>query len=305
MESTYFFAPPRRGGYIVFGTLLFLSSAGFAWQVLQSASGVLAVQLSRRLPWMLLFTAVFVLAVYAFRALQGAYYLLMRDGIVLHWGLREVTITAYDILWMAPAETLEAPLPKPWLRLPGAWLGSGQFTDPSLGKVEYLASGGQGLVVIATPSGAFVVSPDNAAHFLQAFAALNELGSVAPLPSRDIRPGDWLGESWQQPGVRFLWLGSLALVLAVWSLALWGMAHFPRLSLGFTAWGAPRSPVPSGSLVLLPVLYTFFLALDWLSGQFFYRRQEEHLLSYVLWSAALLSGLGFLWAVVLIVRQGG
>ena len=303
MERAYEFAPPRRAGYITLGILLSLFSALFAWQILQSAAGPLAVQLSRRFPWMLLSAAGFTLAAYAFRSLQGAYYLLSRDGAVLHWGLREVTISAYDMLWMAPLENLEAPLSRPWIRLPGAWLGRGQYDDPALGRVEYLASTGKGLVAIATPSGVFVVSPDERERFLQTFAALTELGSIAPLAPRDVHPGDWLGETWRQPLVRSLWLGSLGLALSLWGLALWGMSRYPRLALGFTAAGSLRAPVPSASLVLLPLLYTFFLTLDWVSGQFFYQQEERRLLAYALWSAALLTGFGFLWAIVGILQH--
>ncbi len=302
VEHTYLFTPSRRTGYITLGALIIFFSALFAWQVLQSATGSLSAQLSRRFPWMLLSAGGLTLAAYAFRALQGAYYLLSRDGAVLHWGLREVAISAYDILWMAPPENLEFSLPRPWIRLPGAWLGGGQYSDPALGRVEYLASGGKHLVAIATPSGVFVVSPEEPERFLQTFAALAELGSIAPLSPQDIRPGDWLGQSWQHPSVRFLWLASLGLALGLWGMALWGMSRYPRLALGFTAQGNFRAPVPAGSLVLLPLLYSFFLALDWISGQFFYQQEEKRFLAYVLWSAALLTGLGFFGALAGILR---
>ncbi len=297
--DAYEFLPPQRSGTIFLGGTLSIVLAAFLWQVWQSARGPLTQQLSRHGPWVLALGVIMVGLAYAFRALQGAFYLLSRDGLVIHWGLREVAISTYDILWIAPLEQIR-PAP-PLVRLPGAWLGRAWRSLPQLGRVEYLASGRKGALVVAAAQGAFVISPRDARRFLETFRALNELGSVSPLSGRDIRPGDWLGEAWQAGPTRVLWLSTLGALGAVWVATFWGMGRVSRVSLGFTAGIIPRPPIPAGSLILLPILSTFFAWLDWVSGQFLFRRDRA--LAYLFWSVALLTNLGMLGAVLLLVLR--
>ncbi len=297
---TYTYLPPRRGGTLFQGLLLALSTTAFLWQTWESARGPLSAQLSIHGPWML-FAALCSLALaYTFRALQGAYYLLSRDGLILHWGLREVTLSTYDILWVAPLESLSAAPPGPLLRLPGAWLGRAWRSDPNLGRVEYLGSRGSPALAVATSGGTFIITPQDVQGFLETFAALNELGSVAPLTSRSISPGEWLVQGWNAAPTRWLWGGALALLLLIWLAAFRGMGRVERIALGFTASRLPRTPVPAGSLILLPLLGTFFTAVDWVSGQFLYRR--DRMLAYLFWSAAALTNLGLLGALLLLLR---
>ncbi len=299
--DSYEYLPPQRSGIIFLGALLSVITAAFLWQVWQSARSPLTQQLSQHGPWALLFGVLMLGLGYAFRALQGAFYLLSRDGLVIHWGLREVAISTYDILWIAPLADLPAPPPSPLVRLPGAWLGRAWRRDPQHGQVEYLAAQRKGALFIATAQGAFVISPQSPQDFLKTFSALNELGSVSPLPTRDIHPGDWLGQAWHARPTRILWLSTLTAVIAVWLLAFWGMGRTTQVSLGFTAGILPRPPIPSGSLVLFPILGTFFALVDWASGQFLYRRDTA--LAYFFWSIALLTNLGLLGAGLLLLSR--
>ncbi|GAB4530063.1 MAG: hypothetical protein Fur0018_17090 [Anaerolineales bacterium] len=297
-EDVLTFVPPRRGGVLFHVGALAGVGAALLWLGWRVAQGPLAVQLGRRLPLMVaLLLALFVL-LYTLRALQGAAYHLSRDGLVLHWGLREVSLSACDVLWVSPLDALGAPLPVPWIRWPGAWLGRAVRRSQMLGRVEYLAAGGRHLLAIGTPQGTYVISPQRPADFLQAFVALSELGSTTPLPTRSLTPGDWLGTAWRNRTVRLLWMLDVFVFAALWLLTLWGISSRTQVSLGFTPGGQPRAPLPATSLILLPVLYTFFVLLDWVSGQFFFQSEEMTPLAYVLWSAGVLTGIGFLAGLV-------
>jgi len=167
--------------------------------------------------------------------------------------------------------------------------------------VEYLASRGRPALALATSEGTFIITPRDMAGFLETFAALNELGSVTPLASRSISPGEWLVQGWNAAPTRWLWGSALALLLLAWLAAFRGMGRVERIALGFTASRLPRPSVPASSLILLPLLGAFFTAVDWVSGQFLYRR--DRMLAYLFWSAAALTNLGLLAALLLLLSR--
>ncbi len=298
MQEVFTFTPSRRRGVLFhFIALLVVGTALFG-QIWRSAQGPLALQLSRRLPWMAALVLLFLVLAYTLRSLQGAYYQLSRDGLVLHWGLREIRLSAYDVLWVAPLENLAPHPASPRIRWPGAWLGRTWRTSPALGRVEYLASGGDSLLAIGSSQGIYVISPQRRQAFLETFAALNELGSTTPIETYAVSPGAWLGSAWRYPIIRGLWLLTAVLLVVLWLLALWGIGARSQVSLGFTPTGVPRVPLPATSLILLPVLYTFFAFLDWISGQFLFLKEESARLAYVLWTVSVLLGGIFLFALV-------
>lgn len=298
MQEVFTFTPPRRRGVFFHFIALLVIGTTLFWQIWRSAQGPLALQLSRRLPWMAALVLLLLVLTYTLRALQGAYYQLSRDGLVFHWGLREIRLSAYDVLWVAPLDDIAPPPAAPWIHWPGAWLGRTWRTPPTLGRVEYLASGGDSLLAVGSTQGIYVISPQRRQAFLETFAALSELGSTTPIETYAVSPGEWLGSAWHYPIIRGLWLLTALLFVVLWLLALWGMGARSQVSLGFTPTGAPRAPLPATSVILLPVLYTFFAFLDWISGQFLFRQEENARMAYVLWTASVILGGVFLFALV-------
>lgn len=240
--------------------------------------------------------------IYRFFALHSSAYGLERDGIHLRWGLRSEDIPMTSVLWVRTDREQNRSLPLPWLRLPGAVLGSRSL--PGYGEIEFLADRSQGLVLIATPGRVFAISPADAEEFLMAFQRLTELGSLTPLQPRSVYPTFLLTRAWATRPARALLLGGLVLSLAllVWvSLAIPGRN---QVGLGFGPDGLPRSPVPAVQLLLLPVLNTLIVLTDLFLGLFFFRRDEGHPLAYLMWSGVLAIPFLFLVAVFFILRSG-
>jgi hypothetical protein len=157
------FEPPRRRGIIlhVTASLILLASGGtlfyFAMQEQVGTYFVLFLLFS------LILLGALPLVVYRGYALQTAYYILERDGLRLHWGLREEDIPLPDIEWIRPADELGFDLPRPLLVWPGALLGVRRVEG--LGLVEFLASELETMILVATPNKVFAISPQDPGAF--------------------------------------------------------------------------------------------------------------------------------------------
>ncbi len=300
MDETQTFTPSRRNGLIF---------AGVTIPALTLASGVVFARVTQAQigPEFLLylFLAVFIAApipLMGYRAfsLSRAAYHLHRDGVNIQWGLRVENIPMTAVEWVRKSSDLEEKQPRPWLRWPGAVLGTRRL--PESGQiVEFLADNTSRLVLIATPERIYAISPANADEFLIAFQRLIELGSLDPIPARSVYPAFLLGQLWADRPARILVLGGALLSLG---LLIWvGLAvpNHPEVSLGFSSDGSPLNPVPGVQLFLLPVVDAFFFLAGTGLGLYFYRRDGGKPVAYLLWSSGALMGALFLAGLAFIL----
>lgn len=293
------FLPPKRRGFAVHAILILALS-------LISLAGLFSIGstrqgLGRLLP---LLTAVLALApipflAYRLYALARARYSLTRTSLVLRWGLRLEEIPLSDIEWMRMADDLTKPLSRPFLPLPGAVLG--MHAHPDLGQVEFLASEGRRLLLVATADHVFAISPQNPAGLLQAFARATELGSFSSAAPRSEYPSFVLGNAWSQPYVRFVWLigAFLNVGLFIWVSLL--VPTIPTVALGVAGSSSSVQPVPATQLFLLPVSSLALMAGGWLAGLYLYRWERERPLAFAVWTSSALTAALFLLAVFFVV----
>ncbi len=313
------FYPPQRNGLIFHAGVILLLGAASLWGLHQATRTQVGPLFLLYLLPALFALALLPVAVYRAFALLRAYYVVERDGLRLHWGLRAEDIPMDEVLWVRRATEAEMALPLPWLRLPGAWLGVKRL--PNGTQVEYLAAERRNLLLIATPERLYAISPEQAEEFLSAVRRFTELGSLTPIPRRSVYPAYLWMRIWATPPARLLLILGLLfslLLLVVVSLSVPSRA---TLSMGFRPDGTPRDLVPSVQLVLLPLVNAFFFLGNILLGMFFFRRalQGEHqpaphppnllvemqtsrVLAYTLWGVAGLTPLLLLFAVYFILR---
>ncbi|MBU1660214.1 MAG: PH domain-containing protein [Chloroflexi bacterium] len=302
MNDAFTFYPPRRGGNIFHLSAIIALTLGGVWGLYETAyaADIGPVFLSYLFPALLAIPLV-PLLVYRLYTLQRSVYILERDNIRLQWGLRVEIIPTNDILWVRPDSDLISSLRLPWLRWPGAVLGMRRVAGGI--PVEFLASRGRNLILIATSDRIFAVSPNDPSAFLQAYQRLTELGSLYPPQPQSVQPTFLLARIWKTRPVRYLILTSVLLSLG---LLVWVSLVIPALgqiSLGFTASGAPRAPILGIQLMLLPVLNTIFLFINLFLGLFFYRQDESQILAYLLWGNSVFVAALFLGAVYFILRS--
>ena len=296
------FLPDRRRGILyqaaVMLLLIVLGTQGL-WQASRASIGPSFV-----ISLIPLIIAALGLPLLAYRvyALQTAYYAVQREGLRLRWGLRveEIPITA--ILWVHPQEEIKENLLFPWLRWPGALLGT--RPTPGLGNVEYLASRTRGLVCIGTAERIYAISPREPAEFLRHFHRLTELGSLAPLPARSVYPALLLRRVWASRPARLLLVAGFLLSLALLVLASLAIPSRAEVHLGFHADGSPGDLVPVVQLLLLPVLNSIFFIIDLLLGLFLFRRESSQPLAYLAWGMGAILPLLFAAGIFFILRSG-
>ncbi len=299
MKEEFVFYPPVRWGLIVHaaGALALAGAGGYGlWQAFHAIIGpnfIVYLILS------LLALGLAVWLVYRAYALQGAFYVLERDGLRLHWGLRLEDIPMNTVIWARMADDLETRLPLPWQRIPGSILGS--RTLPGIGTVEFLASSWRGIVLVATSERIYAISPQNPQAFLNAFQRFMELGSLSPLPARSVFPTILITRVWQARLARYTILLGLSISLVLFIGASLAIPGRDQISLGFTPALETRDQIPAVRLMLLPVLNGFFFLADLLLGLFFFRQDERQSLAYLLWGGGTLTALLFLLGMVLVL----
>jgi hypothetical protein len=297
MSEGIAFPPPRRRGLMFHITtaIALASICGFAlfFAMGQQVGAYFALL-------MLISLITFVpLPFVAYRAyaLARASYRIERDGVRLRWGMRAEDIPLPEVEWVRRSSELATDLRLPRFSVPGAILG--RVTAADLGPVEFLASSGQDLLLIATPRCIYAISPEDAEGFLRAFQGAFEMGSLSPISPVSVLPAAYLSRIWSDRPARILLLGGFLLSLLLFvgvSLAIPTRATF---SLGFASDGQPLPPGPAAQALLLPTLCALIYLGNLAAGLFFYRRPETRLIGYLVWGSGVLSGLLFLTAALI------
>jgi hypothetical protein len=266
---------------------LILLAAGVAavlWLAFQQNVGANFVLL------LLLAVVLFVpLPLLAYRgyALLTARYSVERDGLRLRWGLRAEDIPLPEIEWVRPASDLAFDLPVPRLSWPGAILGSLNVSD--LGPVEFMASDRALLLLLATPTRVYAISPADPVGFVRAFQYATEMGSLSPIESYSARPASYLRSVWDDRLARTMLLLGAGLTVVLFVLVSLYIPGLDSVSLGFSSSGQLLPPVPAAQLLLLPLLGGFAFLMDTLAGAYFYRYDPWRPVAYLMWASSTLT----------------
>lgn len=294
------FPPGRQRGlwiHIALTILVGLASIFSLWLTFQTRVG----------PAFSLYLLLFIITAipvpilgYRAYALSRANYLLDRNTLRLIWGLRIEDIPVNNVEWVRPANNMPGNLHLPLLRLPGGILGITHQRD--IGKVEFLASEADRIILVATPGQVYAISPENSSAFLSAFQKAIEMGSLQSVHGISQHPSFVVVNAWESMPVRIIWLAGIFLNtgLLIWVTLL--IPSLEKISLGFLSDGSPRLPVPGTQLVLLPLLSIFLFIFGLIAGLFFYRRSDLHIPAIIVWISGACCALLFILAVFFIIR---
>jgi hypothetical protein len=302
VNDSFEFNPPKRSGVIFhIVCIVFL--------ILGGGIGLYRIAYADVGPTFLLYLLPIILAVplvpiliYRLSYLQNAVYKLERDSVRLQWGLRVEVIPTSTILWIQRASDLSEPIRYPWLRWPGSVLGTRKLGGDT--PVEFLASKSSDLILVATYERVYAISPKDPDEFLNAYQQLTELGSLISPQPQSVRPTSLLVGVWKTALSRYLILLGifLSIILIVWIVLV--APTRSELSLGFLPTGEPRDPIRGVRLLLLPILNSISLVINFFAGLILFRRVEQRPLAYILWgNSVLVAGL-FLIATHFILRTG-
>jgi hypothetical protein len=293
------FKPTRQRGFILhFGALLLnLAVVGFfiLQAIVQPERGFFILYL---IAGVIFFLPIPVVA-YRLFALLRSNYSVDREGIGIQWGLREEVIPMANIEWVRLASDLAFDLPLPPLIVQGAVLGARFQRD--LGHIEYIASDVSNLLLIATPSRVYAISPKDMRGFQTAFAHSAELGSIAPIPVKSSSGNFLISALLKDKITRFLLLAGIFLSFSLLIATSFIIPLRESIPLGFNPIGQVAEGSPSERLLLLPVLSLLMLVLDISLGAYLYRKEGYRIASYLTFAASVIMPLSFFGIIVFLV----
>ena len=300
MNDTYLFYPPKKTGTIfqvVVIAVLVLGSAVSLYRIAYTEVG--PTFLGYLIP-ILISIPIVLLFIYRLNALRNAMYRMERDSFHLQWGYRVEIIPTTTILWVQPAKDLAEPFHLPWFRWPGSIVGTRHLGGET--PIEFMASATNDLILIATYEKVFAISPSEPDAFIDSYRRLTELGSLVEMEAQSIHPTTIFTGIWNTPSSRNLLAISifLGIILVIWtSLAAPTRA---TISLGFTASGELREPIPSVRLILIPILNAMFWVFNFFAGLVLSRNEARRPFAYLLWGNNIIVATLFLIATFFILR---
>lgn len=284
MNEETIFRPPRRRGMIfqIGASLALLSAGGLAFWL--SIDEPISLYFIGLLLISMIFLAPVPLIIYRAIALGRATYKLEREGLRLRWGLRAEDIPLNSIEWIRPITELGFHLKLPRFTWPGALLGFASIRE--LGTIEFIAAEPENLLLIATPTRIFAISPANPKTFMRAFQRTSELGSLTPMTAFSSQPSAFARTVWKDRLVRIPVLVNFLLTLGLLIGVILIIPSRPQVSIGFESGGAPYPPTSSEKLLLLPLLAAISGGVAILTGLFYYRHSEQRMAAYILLAAS-------------------
>ncbi|MDX1600169.1 MAG: PH domain-containing protein [Anaerolineales bacterium] len=281
-------SPPRGLPLAVGLTLLALGLAFIGISLTKLADATLTPALVIWVGLPLLGGALSIWAGYQVYGVASAEYQLDREAFRLRWGL------AYELVPFGQIDEISRPAageriqPPGGLRLPGSHVGLGQVDDE---RVEFFATDLDQLLLARCSEATFAISPANPEAFLEDFLRFSRMGSVERPGRRSERPQLLPVLIWSDQWARGLLLAGLAVPFALLSyLVLTASSLPPEVPFGFLPSGEPGPAVPTGRLLLLPLVAGLVWLLDLLLGGWLYRRGADRPLSYALWSMSIVVG---------------
>jgi len=291
----YEFLPPRRNGILFQGGVILVMLLAGGYFFYRATLDQTGLDFLLHMLIALVILAPSPLLLYRLYALLNATYTLRREGLMLRWGLRREDIPLSQIEWMRPAAELGFRLPLPWLKWPGAILGTRQVGE--LGTVEFLSANLARMILVATDKRVYAISPAESNQFLSQFSQMSELGSPVPLEAQSVYPAVLLGRVMEDRLARILILagfGAGLLHLAAVVIAIHG--------LDLVLWPGSSDLAPAERMLLLPVLNGMVWLFNLILGIFLYRRGGDlKMAAYLLWGNAILIGILMLIVSLLLI----
>jgi len=283
---------------LYFGALL-LNLAALGWLALQTMSqqerGFFILYLVASMLVFLPLPVIF----YRLFSLVRAKYSMDREGLYIQWGLRAEDIPMGNIEWVRHAGDLPFRLETPPLSLPGSVVGTRMH--PDLGRIDFLASDTQDLLLIATHQQIFAISPADREGFLDAFQRSAEMGSIAPIAARTSRADFLLTALLRDRTARSFIFAGVTLSVALLILVSFLIPTRQTIPLDYNPAAQRMEATPAERLLLLPALSLLMLTADIALGSYLYRKQGLRAAAYLSFASSLILPVSFFLLIILLV----
>jgi len=232
-------------------------------------------------------------------ALFRARYVISQHGIAIRWGLRTENIPISEIEWIRLPEDFVKPIARPTFQLPGAVLTS--VYDQDLGAIEYIAAGSNQLILIATRSVIFAISPGYPESFINDFHRAAELGSFSPIPQQSTKPQLFIINLVKNKVVRSTLFISLLISLILLVTVSFLIPNLESVPLGLESSATSQEASPPERLILLPLLALLVFFGDLGYGAYLYRKEGFKNAAYIVFFSSLILPISFSILIIFIV----
>jgi len=134
-----------------------------------------------------------------------------------------------------------------------------------------------------------VLSPENPDKFIDSFSRALEMGSLSPIEAFSAKPAEFVRSVFADRVARISFIASLLLTVLLIVITSLLIPLQSSVSMGINASGVPLEPIASNRLLILPLLGSFAVVMDWGVGSFFYRKPEQRVVSYAIWVTAVVT----------------
>lgn len=287
------FEPDRRTGLLIYGgVFLFLIAAVIVSLIfLLRSVGVPFVI------FMFLFLGALggvPLIGYRLYGLMNARYVISRDGLFLRWGMREIQLPIQNIEWARTFESVGLELPAPQFHWSGIFIGNRVSNE--LGPVEFLATGLDDLLLIATPDRVYAISPKDVGGFTLTLRQAIESGSLTSVAGYSAVPVSFFSQLWESRIIKVLLAAGFVFNVGLFVVVNMVIPQQTAISMGFDLAMNPMPMIPVDSLRLLSFLSLLFGMVDFGLGMYFFRQEKLRPISYLLWGMS-----GFLPLLLIVV----
>ncbi len=248
----------------------------------------------------LIFSVPIPLFLIRLNAFNQSSYIINRDGIRLQWGKRIEEIAIADILWIRKAEDLTVPLKLPWPHWSGAIVGITEHVDG--GRIEFMASDKEALLLIGTENQVFAISPEKRENFIRIYHQKIEMGSVSPIEPISEYPSYLFNIFWSSTSAKLFLVVSILLGMGMFLWVGFAVSTRSEVFMGFSSQGFPLGPIPSTQLFLIPALNLILQGTAFLLSTYYHRINPNHTFTYILWISSTVMSVLFYIAIYLSLR---
>ena len=178
---------------------------------------------------------------------------------------------------------------------PGCLIGQGNIDGIGL-TLFYAATPVKEQTIIVTPTLAYGISPPDADNFERVFIASLQMGPSVEVEEKSVQSPHVLWPIWGDRVAHGFFLGSILLCAMLFAILCFRYPSLPNLlSMHYDAIGQVDRIVPRNEVIILPIIGLITWAVNAVLGAICYRR--ERMISYLMWSGALVVQVFFLLAL--------
>ncbi|NMB62876.1 MAG: hypothetical protein GYA18_11140 [Chloroflexi bacterium] len=206
--------------------------------------------------------------------ISRSFYGINREGLTIHWGFQKMVIPIQEIEWIRPYDQMGYTIPTPGLARLGVF--SGKIFTSELGNVLFFATRQQDAYLIGTSQEVLFLSPSDIQTFQKGIQEAVYQGSITPLERKSINLESPIRTIRSNFSLYFPLIIGVLFDLFLFIVYGFITTQKTTFQVGLVLFE------PSSSIIILPILSSFFTILSILVSLRLYKEKSLRLYAYLL-----------------------